>query len=219
MHAIETRETSRGLPVRQLVHRCATTAGQPAAADDAWAELLRRYARTVRAAVDRTLARGGEDADPSELEDLVQEVYCRLLDDDRRRLAAFRGGADHQLRAWLRRVATRVASDHLRRRRRRVRRHRRQALLAPPPPPPSPVGPAEQRMLAREARRRYLDRLRAACGSERDARVLAQVVLAGRKSREVARSSAGALTASGVDSLVHRVRRRLEAEGLRLPER
>lgn len=214
-------ESARPTPVRELIGGCAEPRDR-AATDRAWEELVSRYGRTLGAAVCRALARGGAEARGVEADDVVQEVYCRLLADGRRRLVGFRGGADRELRTWLRRVATRTTYDHLRARRRRRRSlaRRREALEATAAAgAPSPAGEPELRLVARQERRRYLRRVRAACGSARDARILALVVFAGWTSREVAEASGGRLTASGVDSLIYRVRRRLAADGLDLPER
>ncbi len=46
--------------------------------------------------------------------DLSQEVYSKLVQNDRRALASFRGETDFSVRAFLARVANSVVADHLR---------------------------------------------------------------------------------------------------------
>src|SRR4051812_50059435 len=87
----------------ELAEACARGDGR------AWAELLRRYDDKVRSALRRAGAR--EDAD-----DLRQDVWARLLADDRAALRRFRAGS---LRVFIAPGARRGAIDHGRAQRRR----------------------------------------------------------------------------------------------------
>lgn len=99
--------------VADLVHRCtAPDAG-------AWEEFVRRYHRrialyAVRAG--RALADAG--ASPTEARrDLIQDVYVRLLANDRRALRAWRGDSEQSLLNYLATIVHAVACDGLKRRR------------------------------------------------------------------------------------------------------
>jgi DNA-directed RNA polymerase specialized sigma24 family protein len=82
---------------------------------------------------------------------------------------------------------------------------------------PSP----EEWTLNRERRRLFLRRCRRLLGrrSTRDLQVLYLAFFEGRSSREICRSLGGGLTPSCVDSMVHRLKRRLKHFGLHLPRR
>lgn len=84
---------------------------------EAWNGLVREHAGVLHAMVARVLSRGS--ATEAEIEDVVQAVFLKLWDDDRRRLKAFRGGA--RLGTWLVAIARREAIDRLRARERQGR--------------------------------------------------------------------------------------------------
>jgi len=95
----------------ELLQRC--LAGETAA----WGRLVRTHAAVMHAVVARLLQRGrGPQLD---IEDVLQGVFLKLWEDDRRRLRSFRGGC--RLSTWLAAVARREALDRLRQRARRER--------------------------------------------------------------------------------------------------
>lgn len=160
--------------------------------------------------------------DPDRVADLVQDTFCRLLERDRRRLKSFRGTAEAQADAWMRRLAERHALDRLRATRRHWSRggsHSRPApaggLLQARRPATSP----EQRVLQRERLRQFLVRCRTLGHSERNARILRLVLVEGWSSREVSAACRGALTPGTVDTIVYRFRRRLARADLPVPLR
>jgi DNA-directed RNA polymerase specialized sigma24 family protein len=78
----------------------------------------------------------------------------------------------------------------------------------------------EERLLANELRRHFLQRCRAVAGrrsKDRSVRIVRLAVLEGWSSREI--SERFRLAPTGVDSLVHRMRHRLAQEGLHLQRR
>ncbi len=83
----------------------------------AWDQLVRAHAPVMHAMVARQLGRAVDDG--SIVEDVVQRVFLKLWEDDRRRLRTFRGGA--RLGTWLVAIARREAIDELRGRERRTR--------------------------------------------------------------------------------------------------
>ena len=203
---------------RELLDHCARGPETPA-----WGELVQRYGPAIEAGVRRALRRSGcAEAGPDRVEDLVQECYCRLLEARGRRLRSFRGSEEAELRVWLRNVAERSSLDRLRSALADKRGHRRlrpvpgrwdQRFVADPQASP------ERRLLGRERLRLVTRSWRSLARSEREARVLRLVFLAGLSSREIAEASGGALTPSSVDTVVFRFRRRLKAEGLPVPAR
>jgi len=198
-----------------LVERCTRDP-----ASSAWSTLVERYDGHLRRGVHRAFRRVGQSPTPDRVDDLVQEAYCRLLEDRGRRLRTFRGTVPAELGAWLRRIAERTAIDHLRA---AAADKRGRDLLVPASvlaeSSPDPRSSPAQRVEQREQLRHFVRRCRALAPGEKDARILALVLLGGWTSRDVARATGGAYSPSRVDTLVHRLRRRLAAEGLRLADR
>lgn len=205
---------------RDHLRQCAHGA-EPAA----WESFVERYGPTIEAGVRRALrrsaARRGHGPDrAAQLEDLVQECYCRLLEGGGRRLAEFRGLTEPEARAWLLRVAERSTRDRLRSARAEKRGGARTAA------PWREVdrlrdrsGSPERRAIGRQELARFRRRLRRLSRTPRDERILRLVFLGGLTSREVARLSGGALSPSTIDTVVHRFRERLAAEGIAVARR
>ena len=99
----------------------------------AWDALVERYARVIFAAVSRTVCRR---ADGSEIEDIAQDVFVRLVRDDYRQLRSY-DASRASFTTWLTVISRSVAIDHLRK-----RRPVEVPLEAAPPPsvddPPAP---------------------------------------------------------------------------------
>jgi RNA polymerase sigma factor (sigma-70 family) len=194
----------------------------------AWRDLVQRYGPRLRVRLGRTLRRAGWQARPDRVDDLLQEVFCRLLAAGRRRPDAFRGTSAQQLDAYLGRIAERVAVDELRSvyaLKRDSRRLGREGLSSHRSIERAvdPAGTPLDRLLLRERRRLFVARCGRLAGprSRRHAAHVARLALIeGWSSREIVRALGGRLAASSVDSLVHRLRRRLAAaEGLHVPPR
>ena len=103
--------------VAELLKRCAA---RPAD-DAAWHEFVRRYHSTIRANVMKTFHRKArEDVDrkpqfPEDLvEDLVQAVYMRLVEDSNRALERFEGEHENSIYNYLSIISINVVRDHFR---------------------------------------------------------------------------------------------------------
>lgn len=204
-----------------------TTAGRGPAAGG-WEAFVARYDRPLASAVRRALARLGAPVRRDVVEEMVQEVYCRLLEHHSRR-GGFRRSSDREVVGYLGRVARSVVIDQLRTARAAKRGgdwHRVTVAggeghavdrLADPAASP------EDRLLARERRRLFLTRCRRCAGSgaqgRRNLRILELALLEGWSSREISRAMGGALRPSSVDTLIHRLKRRLATVGLAVPRR
>jgi len=193
-----------------------------------WDRLVRRHGRRVTAAVRRVLCRTHGRALPEEVDDLVQEVWYRLLERCGPGLGPLGRLDEARTGAYLVRVARNAAADRLRCETTAKRGHgwlradgrggTAEAELLPDPAP-SP----EDRLLARERRSRF----RATCRrivpagrrGARDAAIAERALVDGWSSRRIARALGGELTASSVDSVVHRMRAGLAREGIELPRR
>lgn len=214
------------------MHSSTITAGAcalPAPRDPRlWDGLVRAHGTRLKAVLRRALVRRRHPATAELLDDLVQEVWCRVFERCRHRLAGFAagGGPAHALTfSYLAQTARNVATDRVRAERAAKRgggwlRHDEpgedgDAVTSMPDPAPGP----EQRLLARERRRGFRQRCRPYVSRGRAARDLAIVeraLLDGWSSRQILHALDGQLSESSVDTLVHRVRRGLASEGVRV---
>src|ERR1700676_5290247 len=90
---------------------CFSSSSKP---DAAWEELIGRFGAGLKARVGSVLRRCGVRPRDEHVEEIVQEVYCRLLAGGSRRLRRCRATSESQVGAYLGRVAERVALDQLR---------------------------------------------------------------------------------------------------------
>lgn len=193
--------------------------------EGAWPALVERHGERVRRAVRRTLAVLGERTDPDRVDDLAQEVWCRLLERERAGRRGARGASEGETGAYLRRVAASVVVDALRAAGAAKRRPVRLVHLDHAPESAQPADRSScplRRLLARERLRGHLALCRDLVGA-RDRRerlrIVRLAVVAGLTSREIAARVGGRWTPGGIDSLLFRLRRRLTRRGEALPVR
>jgi DNA-directed RNA polymerase specialized sigma24 family protein len=197
--------------------------------------------RLLRCLSSAACARLGLPAD--DVEDLAQDVVCRLLETEARAAgnaamapgepsrAMDRPGFGHDSKVgqrwggrlvYLKQVTRNLAVDQIR----RQAANKRAAGFLPPAGSsdapdierladrsPNP----EDRLLARERCRQFLRLCDRHLGSRRlrrrDLEIVRLAWLDGLSSREIAREMRGALDAASIDSLLHRLRRRMRATG------
>lgn len=193
-----------------------------------WDRFIEVFGERVRGGVARAMLRIDQRVRREEMDDLVQEVYCRLLERCRSRRGRFHGRTVGEAVRYLHRVCESVVVDCLRSRRaaKRGGRVRMVELDATPEgaaeiladPGPSP----ESEALARELRAAILGSCRSLFGTkhlQRDLAIFERAVLDGWTSREIAEGTDCGLKAGSIDSLVHRQRKRLRSSGLAIPHR
>jgi DNA-directed RNA polymerase specialized sigma24 family protein len=177
--------------------------------ESAWEDLIGRYGAGLKARVGSVLRRSGVRPRSEHVEEIVQEVYCRLLAGGGRRLRRCRATSEGQVGAFLGRVAERVALDQLRAARAQKRGGDQGGAGAADERVADPRANPEELVLRRERLRLFLERCGALAGRRdhrRNTRILALAV-AGWSSGEIARAVGGALTARSIDGLLLRVRR------------
>lgn len=218
----------------ELFRRCLARRG-----GDEWREFHRRYNPRIRRTVLRAFRQRGVRLVEPDLDEFVQDLYCRLLTAPGRR---FRGRSEPQLWTYLDRVARSVALDH----RRASRAAKRRAQVVAPggggeerdrpengrprdgTPQRAAVPEAIDEMAARQVSpeercliREYGRLVGAGCRkhscNDRAVTVLRLAILEGWSSPEISRRLGGAMTPGQVDLLVCRLKRRLAKEGLKLP--
>jgi RNA polymerase sigma factor (sigma-70 family) len=105
------------LTVHELLRRCQ----QRPPDEDAWREFVRRYHGAIRASVTKTFhSRATQETErraqfPDDLiEDLVQVVYVRLVEEGNRALDRFEGQHENSIFQYLGIIAMNVVRDHFR---------------------------------------------------------------------------------------------------------
>ncbi len=206
-----------------LLSRCALDSDS-----ELWREFVDRYGHRLTSGIRRALRRCGARVEREDRQDLLQEVYFRLLEKQGQRLRRCRAQGEQAVGAYLARIAESVVIDHLRAEAaakrgrgklvREVGEAEPELLERAVDRGPSP----EDRMLLRERRRLFARHCRDAVGSRyarRDLKVLYLAFFEGWTSREISGRLGAGLTASSVDSMLHRVKRRLARAGLQIPRR
>jgi RNA polymerase sigma-70 factor (ECF subfamily) len=90
----------------ELVRACAGSKDE-----GAWAEFIRRFQLVIAAAVLRTARHWGEPSRP-QLDDLIQDTYLKLCENDSRLLRSFQPRHEDSIYGFLKVVAANVVHDH-----------------------------------------------------------------------------------------------------------
>lgn len=190
------------------------TAGDPTEDDELWGRLLASLTPYLITVLRHRLELLGRRGDA---EEMLQEVYCRLFEHDRRALRRCRASCDGELLAYLKRICSSVVQDD-ERARRAQKRHA--VLLEANDEIVCRQPSAHQQLRSLELRRRLREECRAASSplsTSRDVWIFERAVVDGWRSREIARWVE--LREASIDAIVCRMRRRLEERGLHVPGR
>lgn len=192
--------------------------------EDRWNHLIARHTPRLRGSILGALRRAGVEPKQEDVEEIVQETYCRLLACDR---SSDEYREDWRLSGFLAKVGERLAFDRVRRERAAKRGFGRLRGLADIGPDrlaaccvdrsPSP----ERTLLAHEHWRQTVVRWREIVGGRTPGRdvVIVSLGLAGWSSRQISVACSGRLQPTTIDSIVGRTRIRLAAAGVALPAR
>ncbi len=192
--------------------------------EDEWHVFVERFGWQVRNVARLGALRLGLTLEESDLEEIVQELYCRLLAP---RGLRFHGRTDSELWSFLGSVCRNLTVDRMRSfaTQKRLSWEKQLPLENRSPATArlrSPILDPEERLLGRERRRRFFEHCLEIARCDRvmlELRVLRLAVLEGWTSREIARHLHHRLSAGQVDLLVHRLRRHLAKDGIALPRR
>lgn len=190
-----------------------------------WEPYVTPFEPWLRKRVSRIMKRAGLRPGPEHVSEMIQDIYCRLLEGGPPRLEQLRQLPLRGRLNYLTRVAQSTVFDQVRAARavkrgglRRLRWCRQVRIRLERVPDPSPT--PDRAYLLAEGRRQMLRRFRnldgPGCGT-RNARLLWLALVEGWGSHELGR--AFALAPRTVDTLVCRLRRRFEADGLELARR
>jgi RNA polymerase sigma-70 factor (ECF subfamily) len=202
-------------PVNELARACARSANAKE-----WEEFLRRCAPVAAMVAGRITRMWMGTASPSIVDDIVQEVFLKLCEQERRILRDFKPRGEDSFFGLLRVVAASVANDYFRRQHSEKRGGKVVTLAidedptSPLPIPGQTSGEMQWSVLLSE-----LDqKLRSAPGPscERDRSLFWLYYLQGLTAEEIADLPGSDLSAKGVESALRRVtswlRKELEPE-------
>jgi RNA polymerase sigma factor (sigma-70 family) len=198
--------------------RPASRVGIPDPEDGAaWERFHRRYRKRFPLWAKKALKRFAWLFVAEDLEDIQQEVYCRLVVVAGHRRSDFRGSTEEELMAFLYRMTVHVVMDRVRKAysvKRGGKVRRPGAGDASPPPRASRVAQAKQevRLLAEEACKSAVEEgLRfSPAYRQRNLRILRLALVEGFTGREIAQALGGTISPSTVDSTLFRLRRRMQ---------
>ncbi len=202
-----------------------------ASSPQAWEQVLPRHASLLRRAIERTYLGTGCPFTFLDVDDALQDLYCRLLDKDRRGALLVRGESELELKRYLQQMAFRFVVDRIRRLRAikrggagsrtggrtsgdsggRIEELVFDAELSP-----------EERLLMKERWRLLVRQCGKAANRQhrrRNLEILRLALIQGFTSREISQVLADHLSPSGVDTVLCRLRNRLESSGVSVPRR
>jgi RNA polymerase sigma-70 factor (ECF subfamily) len=196
-------DTSKA-PVNELARACAHSADTKE-----WAEFLGQCAPIVGVVAARVARIWQRDPPSSVVDDIVQEVFLKLCDQERRILREFRPQGENSFFALLRVVTASVANDYFRRQYTEKRGGKVITMvLDEEPAAVVPVGGGRGDDMQRAVLFSELDhKLRSAPGStaERDRTIFWLYYLQGLTAEEIAGLPASDLSAKGVESALRRI--------------
>ena len=199
------------IPAGDLAGFCAESA-DPAA----WEEFVRRFHRLIATVVMRQAARWGTSS-PAILDDIIQDVYLKLCRDNCRLLREFTPHHPDAIFGYLKVVAANAANDHCkafktaRRGGEYVAVDQEALQFAASGPEPGTLSAGEREILMDQIDA-CLRRCLSPPNGERDRSVFWLHYRAGMSTSAIADLPSIALTAKGVESIIHRLTRLLRQE-------
>ncbi len=192
------------LPINDLAKACARSTDAME-----WEELLRRCAPIASLVAARVARLWLGSSNPSVVDDIVQEIFLKLCDQERRILRDFKPRGEDSFLGLLRIVSASVANDYFRRQYSAKRGGKVVTVtLSDAPTPKLPEAQQGSAGMQKVVLYSELDRkMRSAPGiiAERDRTIFWLYYLQGLTAEEIAELPVAGLSAKGVESALHRV--------------
>jgi len=96
------------IPIRELLQLCLSTD-----AEEHWREFVRRTQPLIASVIINTVRRWKQPA-PSLVDDLIQNTYVKLFDNDKKALRSIKNEYENAIFGFLKVVASNVVQDHFR---------------------------------------------------------------------------------------------------------
>jgi RNA polymerase sigma-70 factor, ECF subfamily len=189
----------------------------------AWTEFIRRFQVVIAAAVLRTASQLGE-ASRSVVDDLIQDVYLKLCENDGRLLRSFQPRGEDSIYGFLKVVAANVVYDHFKSAMAAKRgAHQTESILESSYREPKTGGPDTFELVSRWLELEQVDRVlmqvTAGRDQERKRAIFWLRHQRGLTASEIAAIPAIGLTTEGVESVLMRLRIMIRSQLLSLTSR
>ena len=96
------------IPIRELLQLCLSTD-----AEEHWREFVRKTQPLMASVIINTVRRWKQSA-PSLVDDLIQNTYVKLFDNDKKALRSIKNEHENTIFGYLKVIASNVAKDHFR---------------------------------------------------------------------------------------------------------
>lgn len=195
------------MPVRELIRACA--AGNDGAA---WEEFVTRFQRPISLSIARIASKWGKDP-ALYVDDLLQEVYCKLWADKCRLLSQFaQEHSDDAVLGYIKTIAINVAHDHFKSLQSQKHGGGETDQMAEDFDPPAHSGSfGHSEAMDREVFLKQVDAQLRGCASganqERDRLIFWFYYLQGMSAKAIAALATIKLTAKGVEAVIFRLTR------------
>jgi RNA polymerase sigma-70 factor, ECF subfamily len=191
------------IPIRELLQLCLSTG-----AEDDWREFVRRTQPLIASVIINTVRRWKQPA-PALVDDLIQNTYVKLFDNDRKALRSIKNEYENAIFGFLKVVASNVVQDHFRKPGNKVDEVEVSDAVLPP-------GPDERErrefLDKKDEVERMLAKLPPSETRERDLAIFWFFYKQGYTAKEISLMPHLKLTVKGVEAVILRLNRHLRGE-------
>ena len=191
------------IPIRELLQLCLGTG-----AEDDWREFVRRTQPLIASVIINTVRRWKHPA-PSLVDDLIQNTYVKLFDNDKKALRSIKNEYENAIFGFLKVVASNVVQDHFRKPGNKVDEVEVSDAVLPP-------GPDERErrefLDKKDEVQRILAKLPQSETRERDLAIFWFFYEQGCTAKEISLMPHLKLTVKGVEAVILRLNRHLRGE-------
>jgi len=199
------------IPIRELLQLCLSTD-----AEEHWREFVRRTQPLIASVIINTVRRWKQPA-PSLVDDLIQNTYVKLFDNDKKALRSIKNEHENTFFGYLKEVASNVVQDHFR----KPVNKADEIELTDEVVPPGPDQPERIEFLEKKGQvKRILATLSLSETCERDVAIFWLYYEQGYTAKEISSMHHLGLTVKGVEAVILRLTRYVrEKLGLENPEK
>lgn len=191
----------------ELVRACAETKNP-----EAWEQFVRRFEKVIRVTIWRVAQRYGK-SNGALIQDLVQDTFTKVCDNDCRLLRDFKANHDDAFFGMIRVTAANVARDYFRAHNSDKRGSGQENIGLNEASVFLVAASTESNAMERRILLQELDKiLRGICSEERDREIFWLHYRQGLAASHIARISHYGLTSKGVESILHKLRVQLRAK-------
>lgn len=195
------------IPIRELLQLCLSTDAQ-----EHWRDFVRRTQPLIANVIINTVRRWKQPA-PSLVDDLIQNTYVKLFDNDKKALRSIKNEHENTIFGYLKVVASNVVRDHFR----KPGNKADEVELSDAVVPPGPQDRERREFLdKKEQVKRILATLSSSETYERDLAIFCFFYEQGYTAKEISLLPNVGLTVKGVEAVILRltryVRERLEGK-------